>query len=154
SRFKIKQLEANFLLMYTGKREFAEKVLTKQNRTVATVADKRKHISEMVSLAKNLRDELKRGKIDSFGKLLHANWLLKKKLQGGISNAMIDEWYATALQKGAIGGKICGAGGRGFLLLYAPAASHQRIARALPDLQRVDFAFEDTGSSIIYNRKF
>ncbi|MBI5122578.1 GHMP kinase [Candidatus Roizmanbacteria bacterium] len=150
SMTKRKQLEANFLLMYTGKREFAEKVLTKQNKTVAALVDKRKHISAMVSLAKNLRDELKQGKIDSFGELLHENWLLKKKLENSISNATIDKWYEIALQKGAIGGKICGAGGRGFLLLYAPGSSHKKIIRALPDLQRVDFAFEDLGSTIIH----
>ncbi len=149
---KRKQLEENLLLFYTGKREFAEKVLAQQNKKVEKMIDKQKSMSQMVTIAKNLKDELNRGKIQAFGELLHENWLLKKKLTGGISSPQIDEWYETARKKGAIGGKICGAGGRGFLLLYAPIQDHRKIARALSDLQKVDFAFEKKGSTIIYNQ--
>lgn len=148
---KRKQLEANLLLFYTGKREFAEKVLTKQNKEIEKV-DKKKIMSEMVSIAKSLKDELQKGNISAFGELLHQNWLLKKKLAGGISSPQIDKWYDTALKNGAIGGKICGAGGRGFLLLYAPTDKHKKIYRALFDLQQVDFSFEQDGSKIIYNQ--
>lgn len=149
---KRKKLEEHFLLFYTGKRDYAEKILSKQNQTVKKMIDKQDVLSEMVEIAKTLRDELKRGKIDSFGKLLHENWLLKKKLTGGISNETIDAWYETAIKKGAIGGKICGAGGRGFLLLYASPSTHGRITRALGDLQKVDFKFETEGSVILHRQ--
>lgn len=149
---KKKQLEENLLLFYTGKREFAEKVLRKQNKKVSSLVDKRTAMSQMVSFAKNLRDELNKGKIETFGELLHENWLLKKKLTGGISNETIDAWYETARKKGALGGKICGAGGRGFLLVYAPKAAHSKIIRALSDLQKVDFGFETEGSVIVHKQ--
>jgi D-glycero-alpha-D-manno-heptose-7-phosphate kinase len=148
---KKKLLENNLLLFYTGKREFAEKVLAKQNKIMKEKIDKQKIMSEMVAIAKSLKDSLNKGKIEIFGELLHKNWILKKKLTGGISNPQIDAWYETALQKGATGGKICGAGGRGFLLLYAPPDTHKKISRGLSDLQQIHFSFEEKGSTIIYN---
>jgi D-glycero-alpha-D-manno-heptose-7-phosphate kinase len=149
---KRKKLEENLLLFYTGKREYAEKVLTNQNKKIEKIPLKREILSEMVNLAKSLRDELKRGKVDIFGELLHENWLLKKKLTGGISSTQIDKWYESARKKGAIGGKICGAGGRGFLLLYAPIENHNKILRTLSNLQKIDFAFEKKGSTIVYDK--
>jgi D-glycero-alpha-D-manno-heptose-7-phosphate kinase len=146
------QLEENLLLFYTGKREFAEKVLSKQNKEIEKVIDKKKIMSEMVAIAKSLRKELQKGNIGAFGELLHENWILKKKLTGGISNQQIDAWYEAGLKKGASGGKICGAGGRGFLLFYAPKETHAKIRRALSDLQPVDFSFESKGSTIVYNQ--
>jgi D-glycero-alpha-D-manno-heptose-7-phosphate kinase len=151
SQAKRKQLEKKFLLFFTGKRDFAEKVLTQQSKKMESMVDKRKIMSSMVKLARALKDELKKGKINSFGELLHENWLLKKKMTGGISNPQIDQWYEIALKYGAIGGKICGAGGRGFLLLYAPTQCHGKITKALPDLRRVRFGFEETGSTIIHS---
>jgi D-glycero-alpha-D-manno-heptose-7-phosphate kinase len=74
----------------------------------------------------------------------------KKKLADGISNRQIDEWYAVARQHGAIGGKVLGAGGGGFLLLFAHPESFQDIMHALPDLKPVPFKFEPQGSKIIY----
>lgn len=145
-------LENNLLLFYTGKREFAEKILSKQSLKLKTSLDKKKIMSAMVRCARDLKDQLNKGKVDAFGELLHENWLLKKKMTGGISSPQIDEWYNMALKKGAIGGKICGAGGRGFLLLYAPVDSHNKISRALSGLQKVDFSFESNGSTIIYNK--
>jgi D-glycero-alpha-D-manno-heptose-7-phosphate kinase len=149
---KRKQLENNLLLFYTGKREFAEKILAKQNVKLKKSIDKKHIMSEMVGIAKKLKYELNRGKIDAFGELLHENWLLKKKLTGGISNQQIDNWYDIAIKKGAVGGKICGAGGRGFLLLYAPEQSHKKINSALSKLQPVDFSFVREGSTIVYNQ--
>jgi len=148
---KRKELEANLLLLYTGKREFAEKVLARQNKEIEKV-NKKKIMSEMVGIAKLLRDELRKGNVSAFGELLHENWLLKKKVAGGISSPQIDEWYETALKNGAIGGKICGAGGRGFLLLYAPLEKHVKIYKSLSDLQPVYFSFEEKGSTIVYNQ--
>ena len=71
-------------------------------------------------------------------------------MASGISNSKIDEWYERARQHGAIGGKITGAGGGGFLLLYASPQRHEEIVRALPELRPVAFRFEPQGSKIIY----
>ena len=75
---------------------------------------------------------------------------MKRSLASGISNTPIDYWYERARQHGAIGGKILGAGGGGFLLLYAPVEQHEQIKSALPDLRHVPFHFEPQGSKIIY----
>jgi D-glycero-alpha-D-manno-heptose-7-phosphate kinase len=71
-------------------------------------------------------------------------------MANGVSSGQIDDWYEAARANGAIGGKITGAGGGGFLLLYAPVERHQAIEKALPDLRRVSFGFEPHGTSIIY----
>lgn len=153
SPIKQGRLESNLLLLYTGKTGSSSVVLSKQNKKLKEQNDKREILSQMVYLTKLLKKELEKGNISAFGELLHENWLLKKKIGGGISNPQIDEWYEIALKKGAIGGKICGAGGRGFLLLYAPNENHRKICRALSNLQKVDFAFEKKGSTIISDRR-
>jgi D-glycero-alpha-D-manno-heptose-7-phosphate kinase len=104
----------------------------------------------MVSMARQLRQSLSENDLDAFGQLLHEGWLEKKMLADGISNPRIDEWYETARRHGAIGGKILGAGGGGFLLLYAPPDKHAQIACALPLMQPLDFRFEPQGSKIIF----
>jgi D-glycero-alpha-D-manno-heptose-7-phosphate kinase len=81
---------------------------------------------------------------------LHAGWLEKKKLASGISNPQIDAWYETARRNGAIGGKVLGAGGGGFLLLYAHPDRFVDIMQALPELHPVMFKLEPQGSKIIY----
>jgi len=148
---KRKKLESSLLLLYTGKAESSAKVWSKQIKVLAKQIDKRMIMSSMVDLARKLRNQLQKGNIETFGELLHKNWMLKKKMGDGISNPKIDKWYDTALRKGAIGGKICGAGGRGFLLLHAPIKYHKKICAALSELKRIDFAFETNGSTIIYN---
>src|SRR6185369_602516 len=81
---------------------------------------------------------------------LHEGWLLKTRLASGITNAAIDRWYELARAHGAVGGKILGAGGGGFLLLYAPRERHEEIRRSLPELRPIGFNLEPQGSKIIY----
>jgi len=104
----------------------------------------------MVRLSRELRDALTRNELDSFGEILHAGWLEKRKMASNITNHTIDEWYERARKHGAIGGKILGAGGGGFLLLYAPPEKHGDIIKALPELRPFPFKFEPQGSKIIY----
>jgi D-glycero-alpha-D-manno-heptose-7-phosphate kinase len=104
----------------------------------------------MVGLADQLCEALGRDDIDAFGEILHAGWLEKRKLATNITNGRIDEWYERARANGAIGGKLLGAGGGGFLLLYADPAYHPAICRALPELQSVPFHFCPQGSKVIY----
>ena len=92
-----------------------------------------------------LRDEL-----DAIGPILHEGWLEKKKLAAAISTSGIDSLYERALRSGAAGGKVLGAGGGGFLLLYASPEHHDCILNALPELRPVPFRFEPQGSKIIY----
>ena len=87
---------------------------------------------------------------DTFGKLLHQGWMLKKRLAGSISNPQIDEYYDRALDAGALGGKILGAGGGGFLLLCCPLEKQRKVQETLSPLAPMEFCFENEGSKIIY----
>src|SRR5260370_38020260 len=83
------------------------------------------------------------------GDVMHEAWAIKRSLSHDISNEVIDDWYASARKAGAIGGKILGAGGGGFLLLFAPPDRHEAIAQALPGLRQVFFNFDMVGSTIL-----
>jgi len=87
--------------------------------------------------------------IDEFGKLLHESWSLKKTLSNKISNTLIDNIYETALLNGALGGKLLGAGGGGFILFYVPKNKQEAVKTALKKLNHVPFNFENQGSSIV-----
>jgi D-glycero-alpha-D-manno-heptose-7-phosphate kinase len=104
----------------------------------------------MTDLASDLHNALVEDDLDGFGEILHQGWLEKRKLASGISNQQIDDWYKIARQNGALGGKVLGAGGGGFLLLFAHPDDFMKIKRALPDLRPVEFALEPQGSKIIY----
>lgn len=88
--------------------------------------------------------------LDDFGKILHENWMLKKKLASNITDVEIDKIYETALSHGATGGKVLGAGGGGFILLFADKSKHNKIKESLKPLSTLDFKFENDGSKLIY----
>jgi len=143
-------LENKLMLFYTHKTRSADSILTTQTKNLATSEAKRVAMGKMVKIAKDLREAFRNNNINSFGKQLHKNWLLKRKMADGVTNDKIDKWYSTALKNGAVGGKILGAGGGGFLLFYAPLEKHDKIIAALPELKLVDFKFEPQGSKIIF----
>jgi D-glycero-alpha-D-manno-heptose-7-phosphate kinase len=103
-----------------------------------------------VELAGEAKKAMEECRLDDFGALLHEAWLSKKKLASGVSNSRIDQYYSRALEAGARGGKILGAGGGGFLLLYADEAHQEAVRKALAELRQIPFAFEPQGSKIIY----
>ena len=91
-----------------------------------------------------------RGDFLEFGRLLHEGWMLKRSLTERISTPKIEEIYESARRAGAIGGKLLGAGGGGFMLLFAEPQDHQKVLDALGDLLHVPFGFESSGSKIIF----
>jgi len=143
-------LEHRILMFYTGHTRSASQILKEQSIGIANEQVKRGTLVRMVELAYNLRDELQRGNLDSFGAILHDNWNLKKTLASGVSTDEIDTWYDLARDAGALGGKILGAGSGGFLIFYAPEDRHPDIEAALSFLRRVRFRFEPLGSRIIF----
>jgi D-glycero-alpha-D-manno-heptose-7-phosphate kinase len=145
-----RRMQQHLLLLYTGQTRLAEEILPEQARNIANDPTHRATLQRMVGLAGQLREALSDGCLDGVGEILHANWSAKRTLASGITNAAIDAAYDTARQQGAIGGKVLGAGGGGFLLLYAPPERHEAICRALPNLRRVPFGFEPHGSRLIY----
>ena len=144
------QLQERLLLLYTGLTRRADEILEEQSQNTETDEHRQGSLRRMVGYAEQLRDALLDNDLEGFGEALHANWMEKRGLASGISKACIDEWYRIARANGAIGGKILGAGGGGFLLLYAPQARHPEIRKALPELRPIDFGFSPQGSRLIY----
>ena len=105
----------------------------------------------MKAMAYNARAELEAGHLEAFGGLLHESWLLKKQLANSISNGAIDEIYQAARNAGALGGKITGAGGGGFLLLYCKGENQECVRKALHGLQELPFQLEQDGTKVIFN---
>ena len=140
-------LEASTLVFYTGRARKASAVLTEQCENISV---NRPLMRRMVQLAFNLKKELESGQLESVGSILNENWCLKRQMAGGVSDATIDEWYATGLANGARGGKLLGAGNGGFLMFFAPPELHVRISRTLPDLKPVKFRFDRTGAQIVF----
>lgn len=145
-----KRLQSRLLLLYTGLTRRADDILAEQTEETRSNEVKRAALRRIVSLAGQLCEALGRDDIDAFGEVLHAGWLEKRQLATNISNNRIDSWYEQARVAGAIGGKLLGAGGGGFLLLYADPAYHTNICRALPELRPIPFHFCPQGSKVIY----
>jgi D-glycero-alpha-D-manno-heptose-7-phosphate kinase len=143
-------LEQRLLLMYTGLTRSANQILEEQQRNTEKSDQQRQILRAMTGLAQELQAALARDDLDPFGEILDRGWLLKRQLAQQISNNVIDEWYERAKRSGAMGGKLLGAGGGGFLLLYACPECHAAIIRALPELRPFAFKFEPQGSKIIY----
>lgn len=149
-RETIEQLQAHTLIFYTGITRSASAILKHQQAALATEKKKQNVTRKMVELAHQLRRELQLNRAASFGEIIHEGWRLKKSLTAGITSDAIDDWYERARKAGAIGGKLLGAGTGGFLMFYAPPGRHEAIASALGKLRRMNFAFEPSGSRIIF----
>jgi D-glycero-alpha-D-manno-heptose-7-phosphate kinase len=144
------RLQNSLLLLYTGMTRSADDVLREQSSNTRTDTARRQALRTMAHQARELSKALSQGDLDAFGEILHDGWKLKRTLASRITNTDIDNWYATAREHGALGGKLLGAGGGGFLLLFAPQERHEAILAALPVLRPVPFRFEPQGSKIIY----
>ncbi len=143
------ELAQNLLLLYTGDVRDASSILREQKENTKR-SDKMDSLRKLRDMAFELNGLLSNGTSpDILGKLLHQGWLLKKGLASAISNAKIDAYYEKVLGAGALGGKILGAGGGGFLLLYCPSEKRQQVKESL-DLQELEFSFETEGSKVIH----
>ncbi len=146
----LRRLNESLLLFYTGVTRNADTILVEQK---ANIIDRQSILREIKAMAYAARNELLAGNLDAIGELLHAGWQLKKQLASQISNPEIDAMYQAARQAGAIGGKITGAGGGGFLLLYCPIGKQEAVRAALHQLQELPFQLEHDGSRVIFNYK-
>jgi D-glycero-alpha-D-manno-heptose-7-phosphate kinase len=146
----IKKMEESIIVFYTGRTRSASDLLSKQSENMKR-ADKRKLMSNMVSLAYDMRGLLENDDIESLGELLDKNWQLKCQMTVGISNPQIDDWYSKGMLAGATGGKLLGAGNSGFIMFFAPQEKHVDIAKAMKGLQRVPFSFDNDGSKIVFS---
>ena len=143
------KIHDHLLLFYTG----TQKPNTNVHTKMANSVDKNLiAYNKMTELGYALFKEFKSNKINNIGTYLNQNWLLKKKTHG-LHNTKIDDYYKRAKEAGAIGGKILGAGDRGFLLLFAPPEKHSSIIKALSELKYEPFGFSSEGTKIIYKEE-
>lgn len=143
----IHELQYNLLLCYTGKVHVSANIIKDQVSNYEK-QDPFKAMCEVKALSYALKDELLKGNLHSFGKLLDYGWQSKKRMSNKISNPQIDELYAEALKAGAMGGKLLGAGGGGFLLLYCPYNVRHKVAARMEQMggQLTDWNFELRGA--------
>lgn len=145
---RIEQLENHLMLFYTGVTRTASDIA---KTFVPNIEQKEKQLlamNEMVDQALNILNS--KQDINDFGKLLHESWTLKRSLSSSVSNSFIDKIYLDALEAGATGGKIIGAGGGGFLLLFVPPTKQAKVRKKFSKLVHVPFKFERQGSQIIF----
>ena len=153
----LRELQSNLMLFFTGASHNSwdilstQEVSAKQPTGVAVTA-----LHEIRELGERMRDSLIQGELDRFGSLLHDGWVAKKRVSDRISTSHIDDLYAMARANGAMGGKITGAGGGGFMLLYVPQR-HQQAVRdgfAAKGLREMVFGFDRNGAEVIINDPF
>ena len=142
------QLSDNLLLFYTGVRRQAESILAEQKQNIVNSSSILKTLKQM---AYSAVEELQKGDIDCIGHMLHESWQLKKQLASGISNSTINKYYDRAMKAGALGGKLTGAGGGGFLLVYAPQKKRSAIRESLHELREIPVNLEPSGSKVIFD---
>lgn len=143
------RLNKNLMLFFTGFTRFSSEI---QKSTESSIKDKTAQLKEMLSLVDEAQTVLTDGArdIDEFGRLLDKTWRLKRQTGAKISTGSIDELYEKGIKAGALGGKLLGAGGGGFLLFYVPEERQVKIKEAMRNLLYVPFEFEDGGTQVVY----
>jgi D-glycero-alpha-D-manno-heptose-7-phosphate kinase len=151
------ELRRNLMLFFTGASHHSWTILEEQEKST------RKHqgaavdaLHEVVALAERMWQLIEAGDLSTFGRLLHEAWQAKKRVSQTISNSRIDHLYELARENGALGGKITGAGGGGFLLLYCPPSEQDYVRRAMAaeGVREMTFAFDFQGAQVIVNDPF
>ena len=142
------RLDRNLLMFFTGFTRFSAEIQASSKR----IEDKAAELKEMKALVDTAESLLtdRHADLNEFGRLLDYTWKLKRQTGKAVSTDSIDACYDRAMAAGALGGKLLGAGGGGFLLFYVPEDRHEQVTGALSDLLRVPFEFEDTGTSVIH----
>lgn len=143
----MERLKSSLMLFYTGLTRDSSRIMREQTDTIEA---KMALLDSMVEDAERAHGALCQGDPDCWGPALDAAWQKKRQYASGVSNPTIDGMYAAAREAGATGGKILGAGGGGFLLLYVPGEKQEAVRQALSGYRQIDFRFEPSGSQIIF----
>ncbi len=143
-----RKLGANLLLFFTNVTRKADTILTEQKEKIVDHLEYHNLIKELALKAK---DAILNKKVDKIGNLLTENWNLKKELSSNITNTLIDEMYDKAIQGGATGAKVSGAGGGGFLLTYCKRDKQDQLRESMAEYREMPFLLEPYGSKIIFN---
>ena len=145
----INKLNKNLILLYTGIKRTAHHIANSYVKKLNK--EKKYEINQILDFVKEGEILIKNKNFNEFGKLLHESWQTKKKLSNKISNSSIETIYETAIKKGALGGKLLGAGGGGFFLLYVPIEKQKKFIKHFNKFVHIPFNFEKLGSKIIFN---
>ena len=150
-------LEQNLMLFFTGSARDSSEILAEQDRSVrSSQEDVLGALTALKELVFPMREALNTSDLGSFGRLLHESWKIKKKVSSRISNLRINQIYDAALAGGALGGKVTGAGGGGFLLLYCEKQKQDAVRTAMREfgLKEMKFRFDLAGTKVVYNNPF
>ena len=150
----IEELQRNTLLVFTGLQRSSRDILRAQaNDTLRADPAVVASLHRTKELGYRIKEALERGNLDAFGHLLHEHWQNKKRRSHLISDAQLDRWYTMARERGALGGKVIGAGGGGFLLLYCPGPANAMVRDALSaeGLREMPFSFDFEGAKVLVN---
>jgi D-glycero-alpha-D-manno-heptose-7-phosphate kinase len=142
------QFGGSLMLFYTYRTRSSTEILTEQKQNTRL---RRETLEAMLPLVDRVREALETGRFDEVGRALHEGWTLKRRMASRVSDREIDGIYERALAAGALGGKIAGAGGGGFLLLYVPPMHQESVRAALSGLFELRFLPEPDGSKVIFN---
>jgi len=149
SKERVGELEKNMLLLYTGESRMGGAIAAQVIAGLQKKAAFLRKLSAMVDVAAGIL--LGNGNLQDFGHLLHESWMLKRELADCVTNSSVDDIYQNALKHGAVGGKLLGAGAKGFMLFYVPAEKQNAVRKALPNYLWVPIQLDWEGSSIIYH---
>lgn len=153
----VRQFERNLMLFFTGVARNSWQLLQEQEESAKQASGPTiESLHQIRELADHMRRALMKGDLRAFGDLLHESWEAKKKISSRISNSRIDEVYALARKHGALGGKIAGAGGGGFLLLFCEERYQERVREAIAsmELREMAFALDSQGAEVVANDPF
>jgi D-glycero-alpha-D-manno-heptose-7-phosphate kinase len=148
NRSSLSKIQQRLMMFYIAGTRSASSILIEQKKNVKSGLQE-KNLIKICELTLTLKNTLQAGDIDALGPILHESWILKRSLAAGITNSEIDSLYEKALNNGAKGGKLLGAGGGGFLLLYVPENCQKKVIKKL-NVPLQDFSFDHQGSTVIY----
>lgn len=149
SKKNANELNKNLILMFSNKQRIADRIA----RTFVPKLNNSKynHMKEIFSLVEPAKDSILKKDFENFGKLLDSSWRLKRSLSKSISDSYLDDLYESAINKGALGGKLLGAGGGGFFLFYVPKNNQRKFLNYFKKFTIIPFNFSNDGSKIIYS---
>lgn len=150
-RESYKKMQNNLLMFYTGLTHNANTILKEESKSLQNNRDKIEATKKLCDMTRELKYSLEQNNVDALGETLRRSWEIKRSLATGISNPLIDNLYQKALENGAVGGKLLGAGGGGFLLFYVPTEEgRNNVRKALSSYQEMPFELDQSGVSIIF----
>ncbi len=149
SQERKERLNKNLMMFFTGFTRFSSEIQKQNEAARKKKTDQLKEMYELVGEAERVLTQ-KDADLDEFGRLLDYTWQLKKQTGSGVSTDSIDALYEAGMRAGALGGKLLGAGGGGFLLFYVPLEYQKKVAEAMQGLLHIPFCFENEGTKVLY----